>query len=278
MDWDQIATTAVALVGGGSIGAFAMKLLDYWLKQHKMNLDATVAEEKAEIEGQKAGIEKDSATVESIRIAMAELRKDKDAALQILSDRVKVLEADGRDSRRAEAKCREDLATLRGDYEVKVALLKGELRLIQNTLQRLQQEAGYETPGQLAVTVVINVQGKILDVSPTVSAMLQWIPVDLIGRNITVLMPERYREAHERGLKKIKDHAQPPWPDRIIEAEALRKDGVEIPIATTLKAWQDEGNWYVTGVIRQRPSLKLADSGRFKKIVPDEKKAGGQEG
>src|SRR3977135_3550708 len=50
------------------------------------------------------------------------------------------------------------------------------------------------------------------------------------------IIPERYRDAHRRGLRRFLQTAEGTVLDRPLELSALRADGSEIPIEMTISA------------------------------------------
>jgi PAS domain S-box-containing protein len=74
---------------------------------------------------------------------------------------------------------------------------------------------------------------------------------DVVGQPLTVLMPERYRDLHLAGMRRLEEtgraHLVGAGP---VEVHGLRRDGAEFPIELTLGRWGAEtGNRYV-GIIR----------------------------
>lgn len=84
--------------------------------------------------------------------------------------------------------------------------------------------------GAAAGIVRINGRGLILDANPFVQEMLGYRLDEMIGRNVKMLMPARWSEAHDGYL----DAYQRTGAARVIgtgrEVEALHKDGYTIPV------------------------------------------------
>lgn len=134
------------------------------------------------------------------------------------------------------------------------AELRGDIRLLQSSVQRLQGLAGDEAPATVLATVITaDLTGKVLNASPSVAPLLHWLPQELTGRNVELLIPERLRDAHRAGLRKVAETGQPPWTERPVLAHALTKDGAEIPVAITLHGWQVAGGeWRISAEIKRR--------------------------
>ena len=54
-----------------------------------------------------------------------------------------------------------------------------------------------------------------------------------------MLMPARYRAAHERGLARVRDGTSPSH-RASVELEGLRKDGTEFPLELSLAMWNTD--------------------------------------
>jgi two-component system sensor histidine kinase/response regulator len=82
--------------------------------------------------------------------------------------------------------------------------------------------------------VTIDSFGTILGVSDSIEQVFQWTPADLIGHNIQVLMPEKYRARHSAGLDRYRQTHQTGIVGRTLELEGLRKDGTVFPIELSI--------------------------------------------
>jgi PAS domain S-box-containing protein len=75
-------------------------------------------------------------------------------------------------------------------------------------------------------------------------------PADLVGRPLTVLMPEFMRELHDRGFRRYlaTGHRHISWQGT--ELTALRKDGQEVPVEVSFGELTRDGHKVFTGFIR----------------------------
>ena len=64
------------------------------------------------------------------------------------------------------------------------------------------------------------------------------------------LVPERYREAHLDGFRRLREGGEPRVIGRTVELHGRRKDGTEFPLELSLGRWQSDGRPHYTGVIR----------------------------
>jgi PAS domain S-box-containing protein len=67
---------------------------------------------------------------------------------------------------------------------------------------------------------------------------------EAIGRAVAdLIVPERLREAHWRGLERFMAHGTGTLLDRRVEMWALRGDGIEFPVELTISALRDRDRW-----------------------------------
>ena len=94
-------------------------------------------------------------------------------------------------------------------------------------------------------------ESRIVSWNAGATAMFGWTAEEAIGRELTMLMPERFRAAHLAGIARLVRTVEP----RLVGAgpvqlEGLRKDGTEFPIELTLGSWSGPEGELFTGVVR----------------------------
>lgn len=83
----------------------------------------------------------------------------------------------------------------------------------------------------LSGTIVIDRDGRITDWNAAAEAMFGWSREEATGRILSeVIIPQRYRAAHDGGLRHFNATGKAPVLGRIIEMQALRRDGSEFPV------------------------------------------------
>lgn len=87
----------------------------------------------------------------------------------------------------------------------------------------------------LSAVVVINAAGIIIDWNVRAEKLFGWTRQEALGRILAeTIIPPRYREAHQRGLKRFLTTGVGPVLNRLLELSALRRDGTEFPVELSL--------------------------------------------
>jgi len=96
----------------------------------------------------------------------------------------------------------------------------------------------------------IDRKGRVSLYNPACERIFGWAPEDVLGRNVTMLMPERYAEQHDGYLANYLRTGDP----RIIgigrQVEGLRKDGTEFPMDLSVGEFVSEGEQLFVGIVR----------------------------
>mgnify|MGYP001564979759 FL=1 len=87
---------------------------------------------------------------------------------------------------------------------------------------------------------------------------------EVLSKNITLLMPERYIAAHRQGLIRLNQTGKSRVLGRTLELAGLRKDGTEFPLELSLDSWQTEQGRFFSGIIRDISVRKKIESEREK--------------
>jgi PAS domain S-box-containing protein len=106
--------------------------------------------------------------------------------------------------------------------------------------------------------VVANGRGIIVSWNRAASRLFGYTVEEIIGQPLTILMPERYRAAHERGLARIEATGKGTLIGSVVELHGLRKGGEEFPIELSLATWKTANGSYYSGIIRDISERKKA--------------------
>jgi PAS domain S-box-containing protein len=99
--------------------------------------------------------------------------------------------------------------------------------------------------------VSIDDEGRIRAWTREAERTFGWARDTVIGRALhEVLIPERYREEHRRGLRRFLITGEGPLIAKRIEIQALHRSGREIPVELTISALADGGRWSFHAFLR----------------------------
>lgn len=107
--------------------------------------------------------------------------------------------------------------------------------------------------------ISIDAAGKILFANPATTRIFGHDPAELIGRPLTVLMPELLRKAHEKGFNRYLASGQRHINWQGTELTALRKNGQEFPVEISFGELSRDGQKVFTGFIRDISERKQAE-------------------
>jgi PAS domain S-box-containing protein len=107
--------------------------------------------------------------------------------------------------------------------------------------------------------VSIDAKGRVVSWNHAAEKIFGYSASEVSGATLTQMIPERYRDAHERGLQQLAKDGCRHVIGKTVELEGLSKDGKEIPIELSLSTWmQGEGRFF-TGIIRDITERKRAE-------------------
>jgi diguanylate cyclase len=92
--------------------------------------------------------------------------------------------------------------------------------------------------------------GRIVSWNPAAERLFGYAAAEVVGRPLTILIPEGSRQAHERGLDRFKSSGAARLMGHTVELEAVRADGAIFPVEMSLSTWTRGDQRFFTGVIR----------------------------
>ena len=98
--------------------------------------------------------------------------------------------------------------------------------------------------------VTIDEHGRIHHANPAVERLFGHAPVDLLGRDVSVLMPEPERGRHDGYLARYLRTGEAKMIGGVRELTAARADGTTIPVDLSISEFEHDGVRYFTGVMR----------------------------
>lgn len=97
--------------------------------------------------------------------------------------------------------------------------------------------------------------------NPSAEKLLGWKAAEVIGKNMGIIIPERLREAHAKGMTRfLKTRVPKVLGKPFVFLPSLHKDGTEIPTNISIATWDEGEETYFTGIIRDvTESVKLIE-------------------
>jgi len=123
--------------------------------------------------------------------------------------------------------------------------------------------------------VSADASGRIVFWNAGATAIFGHSEEEALGRSLTILMPERYRDAHRAGIARMVATGRGRLIGTSVELEGLRADGSEFPLELSLGSWTQDGRTCFSAVIRD-----LTDRVRARRALreAEERFAGAFEG
>jgi PAS domain S-box-containing protein len=170
--------------------------------------------------------------------------------------RVKALEA-GDDLVVRPFEPREVLARI--ERQVTVSKVRSALR---------ESEAQFRSVMESAIDAIItgDAEGRIRSWNSAATALFGSTEAEVLGRPIEIIIPERYHEAHQEGIRRVSSGGPSHVIGKTVELAAVRKDGTEFPVELSLATWTLDEQRYYTGIIRDISERKQAEQ-KFRSVT-----------
>ena len=101
--------------------------------------------------------------------------------------------------------------------------------------------------------------GKINFWNPAAVIMFGYQEEEVLGQPLTMIMPERYREAYLKGMERLQSGGEGRLIGKTSELFGLKKDGTEFPMELSLAQWTAGNEIFFTGLIRDISQRKQAE-------------------
>jgi PAS domain S-box-containing protein len=121
------------------------------------------------------------------------------------------------------------------------------------TLESLEtSEERFRSVVQTASDAIISVNGRgdIVFWNDSAKTIFGYSIEEVTGKPLTFMMPERFREAHQKAINRMVSTGKSTLIGKTLEIVGLRKDGSEFPIELSLATWSTKEGTFITGIIR----------------------------
>ena len=125
---------------------------------------------------------------------------------------------------------------------VKIREAEEALRDSEEKFRAISESAG-------DATISVDIQGRIIFWNKVAETIFGYSANEIIGKPLTLTVPERFRGNHQRKLAAWLS-SQPPAFSQTSEMIGLKKDGKEFPLEASFSTWKMKGEIFLTIVIR----------------------------
>ncbi|GJE13788.1 hypothetical protein FOHLNKBM_4854 [Methylobacterium longum] len=102
-------------------------------------------------------------------------------------------------------------------------------------------------------------RGRITFANAAAAALFGYSIGELLGANIDLIVPERFRASHEAGMARMARHEPSRLSGRTVEVMARRRDGGEFPAEFTLSMWRDRSGLGFGAILRDISEWRARD-------------------
>ena len=98
--------------------------------------------------------------------------------------------------------------------------------------------------------IIIDGEGTILLWNRFACSLFGWSSDEMVGRTLDVIVPERFREGHRQGVRRVAGGGERHVIGKTVELMGLKRDGTEFPIELSLSSWKHGDDVYFSGIVR----------------------------
>jgi PAS domain S-box-containing protein len=112
--------------------------------------------------------------------------------------------------------------------------------------------------------ILMDIEGRVAFWNSGAEQTFGYTADEMVGQPMTRIIPDRFREAHQRGVQRVAVTGRLTVRATMFELAGLRKDGTEFPLEFSLAAWTAKSKLFITGIIRDISERKQAEEERQK--------------
>jgi PAS domain S-box-containing protein len=123
-----------------------------------------------------------------------------------------------------------------------------------------ESEIKFRSITQSATDAIISADGddNIISWNKGAQTIFGYTEEEALGKSLTMIMPERYRDAHKTGLERVNSTGETRIIGKTVEMVGMRKDGSEFPLELSLSTWKIGTRRLYSGIIRDITEHKQA--------------------
>src|SRR3954453_17106453 len=100
--------------------------------------------------------------------------------------------------------------------------------------------------------VIADADGSIIFWNDAAAGLFGWSAAEAIGQSLDVIIPERQRDRHWEGYRRVMATGHTEYGGGLLEVPGMHKDGSRISLAFTVTLLQRDGEppWAIAAVLR----------------------------
>lgn len=101
--------------------------------------------------------------------------------------------------------------------------------------------------------------GRIISWNKAAQRMFQYTEEEILGQPLTMIMPEHYHEAYQKGMERYHRTGIPRFIGKVVELHGRKKDGSEFRVEVSLSSWEKDRGEVYHGIIHDITERKQAE-------------------
>ncbi len=128
-------------------------------------------------------------------------------------------------------------------------------------LQTVESEMKFQSVIESAkdAIIVADFQGAIVQWNQGAKGIFGYSQKEILGRNISVIMPDRFKEAHKKGMEAYRETRIPHVIGNTVELTGLRKNGEEFQLEMSVGTWETEKGIFFSSILRDITERKASE-------------------
>ena len=165
-------------------------------------------------------------------------------------------------------KSSDDLVLEPFDEREVIARIERQVTVSKVRMALRESEAKFQSVMESAIDAIISAdsEGKVLSWNKAAAMMFGHTEAEVLDKPIEIIIPERFRNAHAEGVKRVSSGGATHAIGKTVELAAICKSGDEIPVELSLATWFLDEKRYYTGIIRDIGERKQAEQ-KFRSVT-----------
>ncbi|WP_271853261.1 bifunctional diguanylate cyclase/phosphodiesterase [Planococcus maritimus] len=107
--------------------------------------------------------------------------------------------------------------------------------------------------------IVADYQGAIVQWNHGAETIFGYSKKEILGHNISVIVPDRFKEAHNKGMEVYRKTRKSKVIGNTIELTGCRKDGSEFQLEMSVGTWETEKGVFLSSILRDITERKASE-------------------